>query len=54
MKCLCITANPEMIKRLKDPNRFNYSEEFIAILDRLNEMCKITLVFEGESFRSGE
>lgn len=53
-KCVAITANPEMIEKLKDRNRFNYAEEFIAILDRLNEMCKLTLVFEGTSLRSQE
>lgn len=52
MKCVAITANPEMIARLKDKREFKYAEQFIAILDRLNEMCKTVLKFEGKSFRS--
>ncbi|KKQ09717.1 MAG: hypothetical protein US20_C0005G0037 [Candidatus Pacebacteria bacterium GW2011_GWF1_36_5] len=51
-KCIAITANPEMIEKLKDPARFKFSDEFKAILDRLDEMCKTVLTFNGTSFRS--
>lgn len=40
-----ITANPEMIKKLKN------IPDFAAILDRLNEACQLKLEFNGESFR---
>lgn len=44
-KCIGITANPEMIAKLKN------IPDFKAILDRLNEMCKLQHTFKGESYR---
>jgi DNA replication protein DnaC len=44
-KCIGITANPEMIAKLKR------IPDFEAILDRLNEMCGIKHTFTGKSFR---
>lgn len=43
--CIGITANPEMISKLKK------IPDFEAILDRLHEMCGIKHTFKGESFR---
>lgn len=53
MKCVALTANPDRIAFLKS-NEFKYHEEFQVILDRLDEMCKMTLIFEGDSFRRDE
>lgn len=43
--CIGITANPEMIAKLKK------IPDFEAILDRLNEKCGIKHTFKGESYR---
>lgn len=50
MKCIAITANPEMISVMKS-NQFKFKEQFEAVLDRLNEMCTTTLIFKGKSLR---
>lgn len=49
-KCIAISANPESIAFMKS-KKFQFKEQFEAILDRLNEMCTTTLFFKGETFR---
>lgn len=55
-KCVCITANPEVINQMKNPDKNDakakkYAERWRAPLSRLSQMCKTTLVFEGKDFR---
>jgi DNA replication protein DnaC len=43
--CTCISANPEMLKRLQE------IVEWQAILDRLKDICSLKLQFTGNSLR---
>ena len=42
---IAFSANPEMIAKLKE------IPDYKAILDRLNEMCEIKILFNGDSYR---
>lgn len=51
--CLSITANPDALALLKDPE-FRFYKDFIPILDRISLLCPNEFLFKGESYRRFE